>query len=281
MIWFAFLLLLAAPAHADSGMLLGGVANRQMPLDALPAPSQCYSWRRLRTAYTTNKAMNVVRASDSATLDVGFAPNGDPDAATLAAFLNETTGKVVTAYSQCDSLDLTQGTDSARPGVALNCINAVFPCIQTTGAAQILQSAANVTPATGLISFSVVAQRAAGTANCTIFRQNGVNNRFIMQNAAQQWNIIAGGSGSVVRAASDAAWHAANGVINGVSSVLNIDNGETTGTATGNTTAGVFVIAGVASTTCNHEDIVVWDNYSLSAAERAFLVTNQRTYYGF
>ena len=281
-------LLLALPAWADGGSLAlgGGSARRSYKppvLDGVStAPTGAYSFRRLLTSYTANKAVNIVRASDSALSDVGFLTTGAFDTATAAAFCAATTCKVVTWYDQTAATahDLTQATDANRYALVFDCLGSLA-CMQATAATQVLQSATNVTPATGVASFSAVAARAAGTANCTLLRQNGINNRFAMISGAQQWNIIGGTSGSVVGTALNPSWHASSAVLNGASSVIAIDGTEVTGTATGNTTAGTPLIAGIASTTCNQTEAIVWDNYVLTATERAYLNTNQHAYWGF
>lgn len=276
---FTFLMLLSGPAWADSGMLLAGVANRQMPLDALTVPTACYSERRLRTAYTANKGVNIVRASDSTTSDIGFTPAGYPDKASETTFCNATTCKLVTIYDQCGSNNLTQATDANRfvrvagPGS--------FNANQATAAVQTHVGGSNITPATGLASLSMVANRSSGTGVCAL-RENGVNNRLqVTSAAANSWTLQGGTSGAINRTASDNAWHAGVGVINGASAVLSIDTAEGTGTATGNTTAGAPSLSGSNTTTCNFLESVIWDNVALSAGERTYIAKSQRAAWGF
>jgi hypothetical protein len=86
----------------------------------------------------------------------------------------------------------------------------------------------------------------------------------------------------VAAVAADAAWHAGIGVINGASSVIGIDGVETAGTATVNTTAGSLVTFwGSDTATCNVSEVIVWNGYALTPAERAALTANQRAYWGF
>lgn len=145
-----------------------------------------------------------------------------------------------------------------------------------------LDSAGNHTPATGVLSQTVVANRRIGTENIEMFGLIN-QNRIDAGPAANQWTLTAGG-GLVTATATDEAWHAANGVINGASSVINIDGTETTGTATGSTSAdllrsyqsagsvaNVYVMLGEAGL----KDNVVW-----SAGTRTDLCANQRAYWG-
>lgn len=252
-----------------------------MPLDGFTQPTGAYSFRRLLSADRANRALSVVRASDSAIIDIGFAPNGNPDIATLAAFLTGTTGKVVTWYDQSgNGRDLTQATDANRPAIVLGALG-VWPCMEFTTATMALLAAGNVTPATGLASFSVVGNRTVGTGAATLLRQNGNANRIGTSSVANTWRIVGGTSGSVAAAAADAAWHAAIGVMNGASSLINIDGTETTGTAAGSTAAGAPGCSGQASTTTRQIECVMWDNLMLSAAERAGLVNDPRRAWGF
>lgn len=269
----------AGSALADSGMLLAGVANRQMPLDAVSALTACYSGRRLRTAYTANKGVNIVRASDSATSDVGFTPLGLPDTATETAFCNATTCKLVTLYDQCGSNNLTQGTDANRftrqagPGG--------FRASQSTANTQTHVGGSNITPATGVVSLAAIANRSAGTGACQWMRENGANNR--MQAGAAQANrnsII--NTGSILAVATDNAWFASAGVINGASSVLSVGGqADQAGTVTGNTTAAAPALAGAASTTCNFFESIVGDAAAWTAGQRSYYINGARTFGGF
>jgi len=271
------LVLLPGPARADSGMLLASVANRQMPLDVLPAPARAYSFRRLRTAYTANKAVNVIRASDSATMDIGFSPDGSPDITTLATFLAATTGKIVTCYDQSGGANnLTQAVDANRPGVALVALSP-WPALQTTSGTIALGTAANFPPTTGLLSLSVIANRTVGTAAASYLQANTTNNTLQGTGSANSWRMLGGGSGFNV-AATDAVWHAGLSIHNGASSILRVDATEGTGTTILNTTASITRIIGAAATTVNEVEAILWDNYGLTIGERVYLTNNQRIF---
>lgn len=276
----AFLALLAVPASADSGMLMGGVANRQMPLDALTAPSECYSWRRLRTAYTANKAANIVRASDSETADIGFRASGYPDISAITAFCAATTCKVVTAYSQCGSLDITQATDANRPAVVESAIGS-FPAGSYGATTTLLAAASDFTPTTGLLSYSLALNRSAGSGACSFSPVSSNTNNYIGTAGSAANARMVGGSAGFNRGMTDAAPHSVQGRANGASSALYVDGNAQAGTVTANTTAGAPRLAGAASTTCLFAEAVVWDNYGITAAEAAFLSNSQRIEIGF
>lgn len=273
------LLALCGPAWADSGMLTGGIANRQMPFDAMPSATVAWSFWRLYTSYTANKAVRIVRASDSTQTDIGFLADGSPDVATMTTFCNATTCKLVTMYGQGAANDGTQATDAARPSIQFSC-RGIYPCARETAATSI--SSASLTPATGVVSFSAVANRSAGTGNCVWLRQNGGLNRIMAQSAvASKWQLAGGASGNFTADAVDGSWFSGQGVVNGASSVLSINGTDTTGTATGSTTAGAASIVGAASTTCDEVEVAFFDNVALTAAQRSYLTTQQRIRWGF
>jgi len=290
MIWLAaaFLAVLAAsPAEAQClGFQCPPRLSRTVPvgygLDSTGTITRAYGFRRLLTSYSTNKLIRLVRASDSTQSDIGFLAGGALDVATATTFCAATTCKVVTMYDQSGNAgDWTQGTDANRPAYTANCLG-TSPCATFTAGSQTLVAAANVTPATGVASFSVVANRSVGTGACAWLRENAGNNRLGARAAtANQLTLTGGSSGTVNAAATDAAWHAIQAVLNGTSSVVGVDGTETTGTATGNTTAGVPGVVGAGSTTCNLVEAVVWDNVSLSAGVRGILNANQHAWWGF
>lgn len=275
------LLLAPAPAWADMGMLMAGVANRRMPFDPpLTAATSAYSTRRLFTAYTANKGIRVVRASDSTQSDIGFLADGSPDSATLVSFCAATTCKLVTAYAQTGARDLTQATDLNRPTITVSCLNS-RACWVTSAAGMAVAAAANFTPATGVMAFSVVGNRTAGTGACYFMASNGGSgNRISGGSAIANRFAIAPGFNAL---ANDNTWHTAEGNLNisAGSTPLGIDGVDTVSTGSGNTTAGVPEILGVASTTCLGVEGAFWDNIALSNAERLLLNSNQRAFWGF
>jgi trimeric autotransporter adhesin len=94
------------------------------PLDVIVGAAAAYGTKKLRADYA-GPAIRVIRASDSATLDVGFAGD-DLDASSLDAFLAATTGKVDIYYDQSgNGLHATQTASANRPPVGLNTIGGV------------------------------------------------------------------------------------------------------------------------------------------------------------
>lgn len=86
-------------AMAAKGVYLAQtVAGNQALLDT-QGPLVAYSLRKLRSAYT-GRAVNITRASDSASTDIGFTSTGDFDTTTTGTFCSGTTCTVNTWYDQ-------------------------------------------------------------------------------------------------------------------------------------------------------------------------------------
>ena len=255
------------------------------PLDAFTQPAGAYSFRKLRSAYA-GPAIRIRRASDNAELDInflGFVPGlGSPwDVAAATAHCAATSCFVVTMYDQSgNSRDITQATPANQPALVFNCVNGLA-CFQNTANLMGLTTVANVTPATGVVSMAAVAARLAGTGQCTVVRQNGAaNNRLNGRGGASGFQLMSA-VGAIFVVVTEGAWHSLVGVINGASSSLTSEGPSATGSVTGNTSLGTQGSAGVASTTCAQTELIVWDNYVLTAGETTALIGNQRSYWGF
>lgn len=280
------LLLLASPLaearqhHPARGHRI--VASSSAALDGFTTPTGAYSFRKLKSTYA-GPAIRIRRASDNAETDIAFLGctgfTGCPwDEAAAAAHCAATPCFGRTWYDQVGSLDMIQATAGNQPQLIFNC-NGTLPCFRTTTSTQNLSSVGNATPATGVVSFGVVANRSAGTAGfCAWLRQNGLNNRLATNNLANSWTL-SGPATSVLAAASDAGWHSVQGVINGASSSHTVDGVNTLGTVTGNTTAGPAQISGGAAVTCDFAESIVWDNYIHTTGDKAFLRSNQQSFW--
>ena len=144
------------------------------------------------------------------------------------------------------------------------------------------KSSVNFTPATGVVSYAVMGRRnAGGTAFCPFIQEN-TQNQLDSNNAhANQWTLTTVGGGFIIGSATDGSFHAAVGVINGASSIFNIDGTETTGTVNGNTVSNLIVgLTGAASNPCWEGEATFWDNVALSPAQRTALINNIRGYWG-
>lgn len=279
-----------ARMHAGPNVLTAGhrlQGSTGAPLDGLTAPSSAYSLRRLRSAYTANKAIRLLRASDSAEQDIGFLGfvpgSGAPlDYAQANAFCAAATCKVKVWYDQVGARNLTR-SDALFPAWSNACTGITGgACIATdaTSGYQILSSPTTFTP-TSPMSFSSVARRAAGSPECKLVRQFPNDNQLTAA-AANQW-IVSNGAAMIISAATDGVWHAGSGVINGTSSVIRIDATETAGTVTANVAAGADlsgIFVAPPGSVCNTVEAIYWDGYAATATERAALTANQRNYWG-
>jgi hypothetical protein len=124
------LVYVATDVTAGAAVWIQQAAALALPLDLVPvaAGGAAYGMVKLRAAYAGN-CMQIVRASDSTTLDVGFVYNvtqarHEADVAAVAAFLVGTTGKVTKWYDQSgNALDAVQTTDTNRPLISMNFID--------------------------------------------------------------------------------------------------------------------------------------------------------------
>ena len=85
-------------------------------LDTYSGAAAAYSLRKLRTAYT-GSAIEVRRASDNSTQDIGFV-NNELDTTSLASFCSGTNGFVTTWYDQSgNGNNATQSTAANQPRI--------------------------------------------------------------------------------------------------------------------------------------------------------------------
>jgi hypothetical protein len=92
---------------------------------------------------------------------------------------------------------------------------------------------------------------------------------------------LAGSAGLLNGAASDGAWHAVTGVIQGAGSVLAIDGVEGPASITVQTGSGIPTVAGNVGNLMQYAEAVWWSGYGLTAGERTALNANQHGYWGF
>ena len=260
-------------------------ANQQqywmpLPLDSFTTPAAAYSMRKLRSAYT-GPAIRLRRASDNAETDINFLSytgfTGAPlDVATAQAFCASTSCFGRTWYDQSGAAtDLPQATPANQMQLVFNCVG-TLPCFRATAGAQNF-TGPSITPATGVVSLSAVGSRTISGGACVFIRQNGsFGNRIVNPAAANLVSL----NGVISPASADNVWHSMQGVVNGASSVFNVDGTETTGSITGSITANSTGIFGANTVTCTFGEAVVWDNYALTATERTALQTNQKSFWG-
>lgn len=242
------------------------------------------AWYGLRAysaavAAAGSAAVRVRRASDSTETDISVLSNGELNIAALTSFLASTTGTVSKLYDQTGGgRVVSQASASAQPDIVLSALNG-RPTVQLTATSKTLLSAANFTPSSAVNSFSWYGKR-VGTAGNTFFKENGQNNRTGFTGGANL-AIVTGGAGTSISAsAADSSFHAVQAVCNGASSVLSIDGTETTGTATGNATAGLITVVGATGNTTSFMEAGFITAVALSSGNRSSLQGNQSGFWG-
>lgn len=235
----------------------------------------------------TTQAVRLRRASDNAEGNILITTSCALDTAAAAFFCNATTCFVHTLYDQvagnaCGgaTCNLVQATTATQLTFSFDCVGAK-PCVTSGTASITIASANNFTPATGITSLYYVGGRMVGTAATIMVNSNGNLNR-LNGSTANLWVAAGGTSGTISRAAIDGAIHAGIAVINGASSILNIDGGPTSGTMVGSTTAGAPSFGrGSTSTTTSSVEGGFIDNVALTNAQRQTLIGASRGYWGF
>jgi hypothetical protein len=170
-----------------------------------------------------------------------------------------------------------QATTADQPQFLFDCLNSTVACLASTTSAQFMQTSANFTPTSGNATLSMEYGRLSGTgtSSAIAFENSTGGNRF--QSGTANHVLLAGNSNFSVTA-SDGVMHAINALLEGASSELNVDGTDTSGSATGNTTAGKMGGFGNgSSTTTLYGEIGFWDNNT--SASRTGLCHNQYLFY--
>jgi len=255
------------------------VASATAPLDNFATPAGAYSMRRLKSTYAGPGIK--LRRTTGGTQDINFLGfsgfTGAPlDMAAAAAFCNATTCFLDTWYDQSgNARHWTQAGAAAQPAYIASCQNGL-PCARTTDVSQNM-AFSNVTPS-AILSLSVVGQHQVRPGGCTYLAASFSN--ILGQHATLDITVLQA-TGAINAVAAGLQWHSHTGVMNGASSVVNIDGVETTGTVTPVAGAGpLYFSPGAAGATCNEAEAIYWDNYALTAGERAALQANQRAFWG-
>ena len=146
-------------------------------LDEYSGAAAAYSLRKLRTAYT-GSAIEVRRASDNTTQDIGFV-DGELDTSTLATFCSGTNGFVTTWYDQSgNGNDATQTTAANQPKI-YDSVSGVIedngkPSVQFDGSNDSFDMTSAIT--TSIYSnFAVIKKQITNSVGLTIGLNNGMS----------------------------------------------------------------------------------------------------------
>lgn len=243
-----------------------------------------YSLRQLFNTFPGN-AVNIRRSSDNATLDIGFTGAGDFNVAAFSQFVGAGTGFITKWYDQSgNNADVSQSNTSLQPRIALNITNGK-PVVSITNTSGLGLTSAAQSSNQATISFSSVTSRTGATSSFgTYVSYDGAFPGMTYENSANGGIATGNITSSLISAtASDNAFHAAQGIINGASSSITVDNGTpVTGTVTGNT-GGTQIDIGARSSqqfVGYIGEILIFNGTALDAHDIALLFSDQKSYYG-
>jgi hypothetical protein len=248
---------------------------------------------------TCAKLFNIERASDSQTCDflintsggVGDSANcsGAFGSGSLSSFCAATTCTGKTWYTHTGS-----GRNLIASGTVsflASCVNGTLPCFYDNANAGAFASSASFTPASGIVSFSVLCQR--NVIGSVIYEylisENGTTNppanNLSFGGGANAVALQGGTSGDFNATASDGSPHAVNSVINGASpaTFTNVDGTATTGSdvgATGSGNVSVFGNAGGTGIQTIAAEAGFADNIAFSSGQVTSLHSNMSAYFG-
>lgn len=242
--WLTLLLTVLGQAQFfNPPLIFSGSVVYQGPGDVVSGALAWYGFRAYSLAKAGNKAVNLVRASDSATQDINTLASGSFDAASAATFCAATTCKVVTWYDQTQgtscvtgvACDNTQSMDATRATYTALALSSK-PCATFSGS-NAYASTALASTTSQPVSHSFVTERTG--ANTSIGAVLDTNNT-VTSGFNSGTNTLIFFAGSVATAtATDGAFHAVNVAYNGASSSVNVDGSSTSISTGASTTLGV------------------------------------------
>ena len=220
----------------------------------------------------------------------GTGPTGTTGASTVTGFLTSTTAGVSKFYDQmagnaCTSAscDLIQATTANQPEFLLSGCPGTGVCLRTTTNGQAIVGAHAYSLSNNIVTISAVAQRSAATIEVDFVsadNSNHINAIISSPSTLNLWRLWANAS-ALDFTSSDAALHAANGVINGASSSINIDGTRTTGSLSGgNDNVAPSVMRTYGTIVAYFKEGGIVDAVAASAGTQTSLCHNQFTYWG-
>jgi hypothetical protein len=281
--WLLAGLLLALTASAEARMHAPyrghRIVSQAAPLDGYPAPMVAFGFRKLLSSYN-GPGVNLRRASDNATLDInylGFVPGiGAPlDIAAANTFCAATTCFIPWIFNQGTAGDISaQFSAGSQPQFVANCQNN-SPCMRFINGGQLATPTALTWVATSTIS--VVAKRTSGTGQCFLMRKGDTIG---IDTAPGTWFLYDFTNYVPKTGITENTWHTAMASIAGAASVFRIDASETAATYPGFAGLAQAYWHGVAATSCDWAEGIIWDGTAFSPAERAVLHANQKSFWG-
>ena len=255
--------------------------------DSVPGAAMYWGTHAYNSTYAAagGSAFDLRRSSDNATMTAVYLTTGALDTATISSWAGADNIFISKAYDGTGSgRHVIQATPASQPQLFLLGGPGGGPYIQSNGTAVGLSGVVTFAPSTGVMSVALVGLRQNSNVRGQGWaRANSNNGNGIMPasaGTANRWRLLELGTGNgFLAVASDNAWHDAQGVINGASSVLAIDNTDTTGITGINTNnLSPFFAGGSPFGVMLMTYACFWDNIVLSGAQRSSIHTNDRAW---
>jgi hypothetical protein len=262
----------------------------QGPGDIVSGAKEWYSCVR---AYNgAGHVCDVLAATGGGPGVTGNCGTGGDNGQSASAFCNATTCFVVTAYdqsgaNQCSAApcNATQATTAIQPQLIFtgcHTITSAGPCVLFTAASSMILTSGTITTLTQPYSVAAVAD---GTTSANVLTVSYAGyvlfyNETGVSGAVTLWDPSA--AGPAVTTTNNVA-HALNGVLNGASSVLNVDGTDTAAASGAGSASGALSLGGIGGVgdylDGEFEEFGLWSG-SFSSGQRTLVCDNARLYYG-
>lgn len=219
----------------QSNVCAGALCANNSKRDISAVSGGAWGLRKLRASYQ-GYAVNIIRASDSATQNIGFTATGDFDDVAAQQFCAGTTCTITRAYNQAlhtiDNntnaavYDMVQVTANKQPQLIFNALNG--RSIMRSNGSQYLCTGAITTLGKGW-TMNAVAHRTGNTGVITqALSSNGAQGDIGWAASPDTGRLNPGASGTIITfTATDASWHSLFGSVTDTAGDLSAqaDNG--------------------------------------------------------
>ncbi len=278
---------LSTPAQAGTlGLLGAGPGSRAVapsytgPGDVVASAVGWWGLRCYNTAYAGSVAQIFDAATGSTTQTLLTCSAGGTINETINSLATTCAVAcvVATLYDQSGNAhDATQGSNSTRPTLVLNCIGSLS-CMNFSGSQYL-----NVAPANATQPWTVSAvYNHTGAAAFTSVYGDGSGNGYGIVTGSSANQIITWAGSALTATATDSSPHAIQAIGNGGSSVAYVDGSATNGAAGANqlTGAGSAIGNGFGAYAGRIMEVGVWGS-AFSGGNQSAMNSNQHTYWGF